>query len=599
MVGLHIYNNLEAIDKSLDFTATLQLEEWHEKKEYFNNGFVSIVCSFYKGYPINHYNDDHLIIVYEGMIYNRTNDEVFSFCKSLANKGSDITNRKDLIGDFVGSTDGDFIILIYNKLIGESILFNDLTGRLPFYYYFDLKRFIAGRSLPFVIHNIPQIDIDKKALTEFMMIEFLIGKHTFFKDVQRLSPAEIIFISTTNNELKIITQKAREDHYKVDHPFKNKKEALESLVQKCTEVTRQRIEKLKSHGYTIFNTLSGGFDSRAVFGIMNTITQDFTNVTYEYVQDESGIAKQILDRTDSKSRYVKCSFENKVNLLDSPLLYRTGNSVNIYTTSVCYNDSLFMKREILKNKDALFGGFGGEHIRHPYYPLPLSPYTYLCYFYPEAPIHALRPVFNVTSSDFRKFMMETLKQYRKKSKNSVYRHLYDEYYRNYVVGAGEDRTRMFVWTIQPFMANPFVQIIRKRVPLAWSNFQFFTDFISKIDFRLLDIPVFGKTADLHDKNSVKKLTLSNQKLIRSIVLTGVKKYGWLFFRHRMRDKTDLIGFDTFDLFYQRLDFYKDFFNYTFIKSEYNKWPFSVKNRLLSIAMYLFELEKHYARKLVK
>jgi len=281
------------------------------------------------------------------------------------------------------------------------------------------------------------------------------------------------------------------------------------------------------------------------------------------------------------------------------LLFRTGNGVNIYTASVCYNDALFMKREILANKDCLFGGFGGEHIRHPYYSLPVSAYSYLCYYYPEVPVHALLPVFNVASPGFKEFLMDTLKQYREKSKNSVYRHLYEEYYRNYVVGAGEDRTRMFVWTAQPFMASTFAGIIRKRIPLSWSKFQFFTDFLSRIDSRLLDIPVFGKSVDLHDRTGIKKLTPSNQKLVRSVILVLVKKYGWRFFRHRMHDKTNSIGFDKFDLFYKRLDFYKDVFNYNFIKSEYNAWPFPVKSRLLSVAMYLVELEKHYKNKLVK
>jgi asparagine synthase (glutamine-hydrolysing) len=597
MVGLHIYNNRDGIEQSVDHTATLQLETWHEKKEYFNNGIFSVSGSFYKGYPINQFIDDNLIIIYEGIIYNRTNDEVFSFCKSIANSSSDVTLIKNQVGDFVESSDGDFILFVYNKLIGNYIIFNDLTGRLPFYYYFDLKRFIAGRSIPFIVHNVPQIAIDKNALTEFIMIEFLIGKNTFFKDVQRLSPAEIIFIIPTNEGLEIITQRTREDCFVTDNSCKNKEEAIEILNQEFTKAARNRIEELTSQGYNLFNTLSGGFDSRAVFGTMNNVTQDFTNVTYEYVQDESVIAKQLLERTDSKSRFVKLSFNNKVNLLDSSLLFRTGNGVNIYTTSVCYNDALFMKREILKNKDCLFGGFGGEYIRHPYYSFPISPYTYLCYSYPEVPVQALLPVFNVTSSGFKKFIMSTLKQYKEKSDESVYKHLYEEYYRNYVVGAGEDRTRMFVWTVQPLMATSFIQIIRKRIPLKWSNFQFFTDFMSKIDSRLLDIPVFGKTVDLHNKNSIKKLTPSNQKLIRSVVLTLVKKYGWRFFRNRMRDKTNTIGFDTFDLFFQRLDFYKDYFNYTFIKREYNSWPFSVKNRLLSVAMYLAELEKHYKDKL--
>lgn len=446
MVGLHIYNDIDGIDKSIDHTATLQLEEWFEKMEYFNNGVISISYSFYKGYPINQYTDNDLIIIYEGMIYNRTNDEVFDFCKSIANSNCDVTLIKDLVGDFVESSDGDFIILIYSKLIGKYIIFNDFIGRLPFYYYFDLKRFIAGRSIPYIIHNIPQICIDKNALTEFIMIEFLIGNNTFFKDVQRLSPAEIIFISTTNNCLKIISQKNKEDYFAADNPFKNKEEAIETLYKEYTKATQNRIEKLKSQGYNLFNTLSGGFDTRAVFGVINNITQDFTNVTYEYCQDESGISRQLLEKTNSKSQFVKLSFNNQANYLDSPLLFRTGNSVNIYTTSICYNDELFMKNEILKNKDAVFLGFGGEFIRHPFSPLPLNPYIYLCYSISCIPIHALLPVLNVSSSGYKKFMMSNLKQYKKKSKEYIYKHLYNEYYRNYVVGAGEDRYRLFAWT---------------------------------------------------------------------------------------------------------------------------------------------------------
>ena len=308
MVGLHIYNNFDGIDTSLEPAATLQLEEWHEKAEYWNNGVVSINCSFYKGYPVSQYSDDNQIIIYEGIIYNRTDEEVFGFCKSIANRGNDFSILKEPIGDFVESSDGDFIILIYSKITGKYILFNDLTGRLPFYYYSDLKRFIGGRSIPFILHNIPRIAIDKNALTEYITIEFLIGKNTFFRDVHRLSPAEIIFVSTSNNGLKVVVQKTREENFEADDVFKNKEEAVEALYQECTKATRNRIEKLASKGYHLFNTLSGGFDSRAVFGVINSITQDFTNVTYEYVQDESGIAKQILERDGFKVTLCKTIF---------------------------------------------------------------------------------------------------------------------------------------------------------------------------------------------------------------------------------------------------------------------------------------------------
>jgi hypothetical protein len=599
MVGLHVYNNLDGIDTSNDHTATLQLEEWHGKKEYFNDGILSIDCSFYKGYPINQYKDEDVIILYEGMIYNRTDEEVFEFCKSIPKKDNDSLFIKNQIANFVDLSDGDYIILIYNIKSKQYIIFNDLIGRLPFYYYSNSKLFIGGRSIPFILHNIPQICLNKNALTEFLMIEFLIGKDTFFKDIKRLSPAEILIINSKNDSLQIIAQFAIKESFIAENLFKDKEEALSELYKEYTQATKNRIETLESQGYNILNTLSGGFDSRAVFGSMNNITQNFTNVTYEYIQDESIIAKQLLEKTNSKARFVKLSFNNEADYFDSSLIFRTGCSVNIYTSSVCYNDSLFMKKVILNNTNAVFGGFGGEFIRHPYYPLTVNPYTYLCYYCSCLPIQMLLPIFNISSSDFKKFMMSTLSQYEEKSKEGIYKHLYNEYYRNYVVGAGEDRMRMFVWTLHPLMSASFLKIIRKRVPLKWSNFQFFIDFISRIDSRLLDIPIFGKSVNLKDKDSIKQLTPTNQKRITALIIIFLRKYILRFYDWRIRDKSNSIEFDKFESFYQKLDFYKPLFNFGYIKKKYNKWPISLKRGLLSITMYLYELEKNYKYKLTK
>jgi hypothetical protein len=598
MVGLHIYHNLDGINKTENHLATLQLEEWHIKNEYYNDSVFSIGYSHYDGYPINLYSDDEQIIVYEGMIYNRTREEIYSFCKSLEFH-NEFTISKKRIEDFVATSDGDFIILLYSKATGSYVIFNDIMGRLPLYYYFDHKRFIAGRSIPYMLHNIPQISIDKNALTEFLMIEFIIGKDTFFKDIQRSAPAEIIWVNVSDNHLNVNLQKSAEDCFDLINPFVNKKEALDELVRLSIDATQKRIEKSKSDGYAIINTLSGGFDSRAVFGAIQTFTHDFTNVTYEYVQDESAISRQLIDKTHSASKFIKLSFHNQVHYDDSSLQFRTGNGVNIYTNSICYNDALFLKNSMLKSKHVLFGGFGGEFIRHPYYTLPISSYNFLCYLYSCIPVQALLPVLNISAETFRNFLMATLNRYKDQSRDAEYKHLYNEYYRNYVVGVGEDRMRMFIWTIQPLMAASFLRSIRMRVPLRWSDFRFFTDFLAKIDSRLLDVPVFGKKANLHDRKSVDKLTSYNQKYIRSIIAFLAKKYGWLFYRRLLKDKSTTIGFDAFDFYYQKLDFGKRLLNYAYIKKDYDKWPLTLKYRLLSVVEYLYELEKHYAFKLAE
>jgi hypothetical protein len=258
-----------------------------------------------------------------------------------------------------------------------------------------------------------------------------------------------------------------------------------------------------------------------------------------------------------------------------------------------------MKKELLKNTDAVFGGFGGEFIRHPYHALPLSPYTYLSYYCASIPVQKILPILNVKHRDFKNFIHSTLNQYNEKTQEDIYKHLYNEYYRNQVVCAGEDRTRMFVWTVHPMMSAPFLKIIRKRVPLKWANFQFFTDFMSKIDARLLDVTIFGKNINLKDPESIKQLTPTNQKVFKTLLIILLRKYVLRFIEWRKRDKSNSIEFEKIDFFYQKLDFYKSLFNYPYIRKEYANWPVSLKRGVLSLVMYLYELEKNYRVKLVK
>ncbi len=611
MVGIHLFHHAAGI-AGKGFSAEKMLTEgWHRKREYIYNEFLYLAASFYEGYPVIHYEDDDVLVVYEGIIYNRTNEEVFSFCRSLAEPDPATGTPSPRIALFVDASDGDFLLLVHHKKSGVSQLFNDSLGRLPLYYYADAEQCMAGRSFPFIIHHLPRICIKPDALTEFLMNEFLIGKNTLFEGVYRLAPAEMLVLKPAPNGPVISLHPTADASFATANPFKTRKEALDALHYELEQATKNRIGSLISRGYRIVNTLSGGFDSRAVFGMIRHFTDDFINVTYAYSQDESRIAKQLLDETGSRSDYVKLTFDNRVNWLDSPLMFRTGNGVNIYTASLCYNDNLFLKRELLQGRDAVFGGLGGEFIRHPYHPLPMGPYAYLTLFCATLPVRNLLPVFRVEPSHFRKYLGTTLQGFKEKRGEAAYRSLYFEYYRNYIVGAGEDRMRMFAWTVHPLMAAGFMRTIRKRVPLRWADFPFFTAFLSGIDPRLLEIPIFGKKVNLRDRRSIAKLTPVNQKPLHSLalilvkrfawravrLLAQVRKYGWRRLPEHLNDGEATATMDHFDHFYRGMNFYKTFFNYPFIQKHFHAWPPALQNRMLSTAMFLSELENRYRNKL--
>ncbi len=611
MVGLHIYHNTDGINNPQFHTTTLHLEPWHEIQKCYSNESVFVYCSFYDGYPIAQFHDDNFFIYYEGIIYNKTNEEVFDFCKSVVKYDSDVSAQNHLIGSFIESADGDFILMVYHKTTDEYLLFNDYLGRLPFYYHYDGKQFVAGRSLPFIVHNLPRIRIDKNSLTEFLMTEFLIGNNTLLKDVKRLIPAAIIRINPAASGLGMAMVSTSEEFFCADQVFRDKQQAIETLFKLFAKTTNDRVEYLKTKGYKLINTLSGGFDSRVVYGMINQITPDFTNITYEYSQDESDIARELLKKTASSSPYVKLSFDNKVHLQDSSLVFRTGSGVNIYTTSLCYNDNLFLRKHFLHNKSAVFGGLGGEFIRHPFHVMPLTPFAYLSDYCASIPIRKLVPVFNVSRRDFRKYMSDSLNSFKERARESMFKRLYNEYYLNYVVGFGEDRMRMFTWTVHPLMSVPLFRVIRKQIPLKWANFRFFAEFMYKVDSRLLEIPVFGKKVDLRNNKSIGKLTPINQKPIHSLIMYFIKKYGWRYYqiilhikkygwqhyREHKNDQAPGVDFSCFEQFYEKLTSFKAIFNYSYIKREYSGWPLNLQYRLLTVVMYLYELEERYCEKI--
>lgn len=607
MVGIHVLINKKNLDKAIDHSLNQKIEKNNKITHCYSDEKTYINYTHYDGYPIRQIIDNDFVILIEGMIYNRDDEEVLNFCKSLGKNDREENTKR--ISDFTDKSDGEFIVFVFIKSKNEFIIFNDVLGRLPFYYFFDSVRFIAGRSTPFILHNMPTISVNKMALTQFLLTHYLTGSNTLIKDLKKMVPSEIVFIQSKSEETIECTSVITVDKktFITENPFKTKKEAIDSLYADCKAGIINRIEKLSKENYNIINTISGGNDSRSVFGLINSITQDFTNVTYEYVQnrqDESNIAQQVLKETRSKSKFVKLSYDNEVDGLDSSLVYRTGCNVNAFTIATSYSGSLVMKNKISTSKDVLFKGFGGEFIRHPYPALPLNAIDFLCYGLPEVPVHKVAPIFGIRVADYKTFLNSTYcSKLQEKSQKDVYKHLYSEYYTN-IVGAGEDRERLLFWTCQPLLSAFFIKTIRKRIPLEWANFKFFWDFLEKIEKKLIKVPLYKHLPDYSSKNLKSRIVkaIKNKKYIFILKFIG-KKYFWKSYVKYIKEygvsaaKYNAVNYDRFEYFLKKLDFYKNIFDLAYIKKEYNSWPFNFKCKLQTVAMYLFELEKNHRNKL--
>ena len=121
----------------------LNLEEWIKNKLVYTGKEIELVISYHAGYLIQVWEDEKVIVVFEGMIYNQSEEYIHSFCLYIHTLFYQNTEQgKKKLGDFIDTADGDYIISIYNKITGDFLVFNDYLGRLPVFFHYDDKGLI-------------------------------------------------------------------------------------------------------------------------------------------------------------------------------------------------------------------------------------------------------------------------------------------------------------------------------------------------------------------------------------------------------------------------------------------------------------------------
>ena len=586
----------------------LNLEEWIKNKLVYTGKEIELVISYHAGYLIQVWEDEKVIVVFEGMIYNQSEEYIHSFCLYIHTLFYQNTEQgKKKLGDFIDTADGDYIISIYNKITGDFLVFNDYLGRLPVFFHYDDKGLILSRTLKFILQCLPEIRFDKWGIIEKIMFDYNLGEHTLFEGIKLLSAGSYIYCCKQNDRFQIIVEEALDKNYILTSSFRNKEEALYDLVNIFIKGVELRVKKLVEKKFDIINTLSGGYDSRVVFGALtkHAETIDVHYVTFEYIQDESIIAKKLYEQLGFPGNYIKLSFHNEViktNL--SSLLYKTDGRVGYYTTAVCYNDHNYMHNYLQFDRTALWGGFGGEFIRHPLKRVYLSVLQSVRLGLYNFPFVECKSLFSGLFDETNEKQLEKyFANYKEKKGEDSLKHFYNEYYRNLVVCSGEDRGRIFAWSVHPMMTLDFIKLVRQRLPLEWANFSFFISFMKLVDERLLKIPIYGSSVDLQSQESIidfdKEYNRKNNEItFKQFLKYTAKQYVPFLKKSYNANKVKKNGSlnTQFDNYYNSLTVCKQLFNKEQVDKRISLFGNS-NNRLLSLVMYLSEIEKRYSTKL--
>jgi asparagine synthase (glutamine-hydrolysing) len=454
-------------------------------------------------YPYSVFQDEDFLALLDGIIYNRTEDEVLQDLQSvgrLMRRGQDFAEK---IRRVVSEADGEFVACVLDKKTNQTLVFNDCLGRLSLYHSRHSRGIVLSRdlrvSLPFHRTLVP----DRKTVAEVFMFGFPLGTRTAFEGISCLDPGYGLHCAPSGDEYRLFETLPLT--FDIRDRFRNRPESIEFLVETFRESVRRRVGTLGARGFAALADLSGGFDTRAVMAGLSQWTQDVLYCTFGYVRDESAVAEELFETLGRPGRYVRLPAAASYDYPSAEdLLFRTDGLVNYYTTLVCHSD-LFAMRAVAPPRVARFNGLAGEFIRHPYRNLSFPPSKVAdALLYSAAPTDEIGRALGMSSKECRSVPQVDLDQYPESTRRSRLRRLYYFYYGRYVGHAGGERERGTFWCVSPMWSPDFARAVFTRVPLEWVGFPYFTEFMKALDPRLLSVPLYGSSTVLSSPLSVRR-----------------------------------------------------------------------------------------------
>jgi asparagine synthase (glutamine-hydrolysing) len=211
----------------------------------------------------------HLSLIYNGEIYNQDKiqkvllKKIGYQCQTSCD-AEVILPLYDQYGPVVFEIlQGMFAIAIYDNQKKQIIISRDIFGEKPLYYYYDKKSFFFASELSALPKKIK--NVSSKALYNYLSMGFNPAPETFFKNIYKVEPGQIIIFDTKSKKVnklnfnpidKILSQPSLID-LSSNQKILKLEETLESIIK----------SKIVSD-VPIGTFLSGGVDSSLITALV-------------------------------------------------------------------------------------------------------------------------------------------------------------------------------------------------------------------------------------------------------------------------------------------------------------------------------------------
>lgn len=456
---------------------------------FFHDDRTIIGYTGYEGYPVRLYESTDFFSTVEGIVYNRSEKEVDSFISDLILQKRHSGIQIDSLERFLLTSDGEYVLTIYDKSFGHVIIVNDALGRLPVYYAEENNKLIASREVKFVAGLLDQIKIDKLAVAEHLVFGYPLAKRTLIKNVCRLDPAILLEydVNTGNLDIKNVHTWNLEDQF---HEAKSLQESADDLVRLFREAVRCRVESFQ--GFKNLMSQSGGMDSRSVAAPLRDVDPSVVSVTYlDYegrAQGDVRIARELTRRLGIDWEVIeleKRNFEQMCYLIEMKdgLNYAAMGFILDFLTKI---KSRFGNKVVVWSGDAPWGALW-----------PLKPSKAI-----ETMDELICSILNHPSSVFKTDKLadfidqaqvktglkNVLLAYPENDLNKKYQHfiIFERGYK--FAFEGEDRNRFYFWVTTPYYSPAFVDYAF-RIPDSYKDHhKLHLEFSRRLDRNLVRLP---------------------------------------------------------------------------------------------------------------
>jgi len=432
----------------------------------FMNKFCIIGCTKHGNYPVCLFDLDNYKIIIDGMIYNKDITTIKSELSNIAfllDTDSENINRE--IKDWILNSDGEYNILFFECKKQNLFVINDTLGRLPLYYFISDDIFILSREVNFITQFMDKITFDKQTLAEYILFSAPLGNKTLISNVKRLQAATVMTLAAANKNLTF----SRIHMFNLDRRENSNKSIKENAAQLGNiflDACKNRYNSLKQSKNII--ALSGGLDSRAVaIGLKKVKASffaasflDFEN-TMLYRKD-ANIAKIIAKKLEVKFKLFKLP-QPGIKEIECLLQYKGG--LNYVGMSFILNFFKDIKANYGANVSYWTGDEGNALIANS---LPkkrlrdtdeLIEYIISSWGHGHSKLERIERFLNIDTQEIRKAIKDIVEQYPEQNLNHKFLHFFFFDYLYKVQYEGEDRNRVFFWSVAPMYSIFFFNYV--------------------------------------------------------------------------------------------------------------------------------------------